>query len=159
MEERGMIDWIKTVLDRRPGALLKKKAMLVMDAFRGHLHAFVHKQLKAFKTDVAVIPDRLTGILQSLDVAVNKPFKDRMRQRWVVWLSGDHSFTAHGNLKRPVLATVCGWTKESWEEIPTETIVQASLKTFISSQLDETEDDALFNSGTGTDTDSDSCSW
>ncbi|KAJ8272824.1 hypothetical protein GJAV_G00093870 [Gymnothorax javanicus] len=108
------------------------------------------------RPDVVIIPDRLTGILQPLDVAVNKLFKDRMRQKWVDWLSGDHSFTAQGNLKRPQLATVCEWIKESWEEIPMDLIKRAFLKTSISNWLDGTEDDALFNSGPGTGTDSDS---
>ncbi len=60
MEERGMIDWIKTVWNRQLGALLKKKAMLVMDAFSGLLHASMHKQLKALKTDVANFPGEMT---------------------------------------------------------------------------------------------------
>ncbi len=63
----------------------------------------------------------------------------------------DHAFTPLGNLKRPALATVCRWVKDSWEDIPTELNTRAFLKCSISNQLDGTEDDALFDSGTGTD--------
>lgn len=87
--------------------------VLVMNAFRGHLHTSVHKQLKALKTDVAITPGGMMGILQPLDVLVNKPFKDRIRQKWMDWLLGDHSFKSQGNLKRPALATFCGWIRES----------------------------------------------
>lgn len=148
MEEKGMIDWIKTVWGRRPGSLLKNKSILVMDAFRGHLHDSVRQQLKLLKADIAVIPGGMTGVLQPLDVGVNKPFKDRIRAKWVDWLSqGEHSFTPNGNLKRPTLATVCSWVKESWDDIPTDIIVRAFKKTSISNRMDGTEDDALFNSG------------
>ena len=68
--------------------------------------------------------------------------------------SDDHAFTSLGNLKRPALATVCGWVKDSWEDIPTELITRAFLKCSISNRLDGTEDDALFDSGTGTDPES-----
>jgi hypothetical protein len=37
MMEELMVEWLKEVWHRRPGALLKKRGMLVLDAFRGHL--------------------------------------------------------------------------------------------------------------------------
>ena len=128
---------------------MKKKAILVMDAFRGHLHESVRKQLEIVNTDIAVIPGGLTGILQPLDVGINKPFKDRVRQKWVNWLqSDDHSFTPAGNLKKPTLPTVGTWIKESWDDIPPEIIVRSFLKCSISNALDGAEDDVLFDSET-----------
>jgi hypothetical protein len=32
-----MVKWLREVWDRRPGALLKKTGMLVIDPFKGHL--------------------------------------------------------------------------------------------------------------------------
>jgi hypothetical protein len=32
-----MVKWLREVQDRRPGALLKKRRMLVIDNFKGHL--------------------------------------------------------------------------------------------------------------------------
>jgi hypothetical protein len=32
-----MVKWRRDVWDRRPGALLKKRRMLITDAFKGHL--------------------------------------------------------------------------------------------------------------------------
>jgi hypothetical protein len=32
-----MVEWLKEVWHRRPDALLKKRGMLVLDAFKGHL--------------------------------------------------------------------------------------------------------------------------
>ncbi|KAJ4426354.1 hypothetical protein ANN_27168 [Periplaneta americana] len=51
-----MVDWLATVWNRRPGALLCKRAMLVLDAFKGHLTPEVKKKITALKTDLVVIP-------------------------------------------------------------------------------------------------------
>jgi hypothetical protein len=37
MMEELMVEWLKEVWHRRPGALAKKRGMLVLDAFKGHL--------------------------------------------------------------------------------------------------------------------------
>jgi hypothetical protein len=37
MMEEPMVEWLKEVWHRRPGALLKKRGMLVLDAFKGHI--------------------------------------------------------------------------------------------------------------------------
>jgi hypothetical protein len=50
-------------LHRRPSALLKKREMLDLDAFKGHLTWKVKN---------------VASQLQVLDVVVNKPFKDRL---------------------------------------------------------------------------------
>ena len=37
MEEKLVLDWTDTVWNRRPGALLKKKNLLILDSFKTHL--------------------------------------------------------------------------------------------------------------------------
>lgn len=49
MDEAVMVNWIQTVWNRRPGALLRCPSMLVLDAFRGHLTAGVPKASKSQK--------------------------------------------------------------------------------------------------------------
>ena len=39
-----MLDWLKVVWDRRPGTLLKKRDMLVLDSFKGHITTEVKEQ-------------------------------------------------------------------------------------------------------------------
>lgn len=60
--------------------------MLVWDSFRGHLSVLIRSTLKSLNTETAVIPGGMTSMVQPLDVAINKPFKDRMRNKWQEWM-------------------------------------------------------------------------
>ena len=84
MDEEGVILWINKVWSRIHSSLStrRKPALLVWDQFRSHLTDLVKKRLKVEETTQAVIPGGLTGMLQSLDVCLNKPFKAKMRALW-----------------------------------------------------------------------------
>ena len=56
---------------------------LVWDSFSAHLTDTVKQQLRENKTATAVIPGGLTSLVQPLDVCLNKPFKDRLREKWM----------------------------------------------------------------------------
>ena len=57
----------------------------MFDSFKAHKTEQVKRLLKSENTDLSVIPGWLTSVLQSLDVCLNKPFKDRLS-------SSDESF-------------------------------------------------------------------
>ncbi|KAJ8881903.1 hypothetical protein PR048_018389 [Dryococelus australis] len=73
MDDVLVKDCPKAVWDRRPGALLKKRALLIWDSFRTHLVEDVKHDLYEAKTDIAVIPAMVvksfkkTGITIALD--------------------------------------------------------------------------------------------
>ena len=74
----------------------------------------VKKEAKSLKTMLAVIPGRLTYLLQPLDVCLNKPFKDNVRQLWANWISfGLPTETKGGNLKKPDIILIARWVKEA----------------------------------------------
>lgn len=106
MNESLMLEWIRLVWNRRPGALFQRPNMLVLDSFRGHLTASVKRALCDGKTDLVVIPGGLTSVLQPLDVVLNKPFKDRLRELYNEWMMGFNPRTPAGRLQRPPLSTV-----------------------------------------------------
>ena len=82
MTEELVADWLKVVWGRRPGALLRKRGMLILDSFRGHITEKIRKQISEMNTDLVVIPGGMTSQLQVLDVVVNKPFKDHLRKQY-----------------------------------------------------------------------------
>lgn len=82
MDEAGMKLWVEKVWRSQPGGLLRKKSLLVWDSFQAHLVDSVKQAVCQTNTDIAVIAGGLTSILQPLDVSLNKPFKDRLCERW-----------------------------------------------------------------------------
>lgn len=145
MDDALTQEWLRTVWHRRSGAALGKSSMLVWDSFRAHLTPSNKKLAAEIKTNLNVIPGGLTGQLQPLDVSINKPFKDRMRQKWIEWMMADKKkLTAAGNLCKPDLPIVVKWVKESWESIPSDMIKKSFLKCGISNKLDGTEDDFIY---------------
>jgi hypothetical protein len=52
------------------------RTLLVMDAHRAHTTVSIRNNLKRnCKTDVSIIPGRMTPLLQPLDLSVNRPVK------------------------------------------------------------------------------------
>jgi len=113
VQEKGWMDaalvcnWICTVWDRRPVALLWLPSLLAWDSFHGHLGDDTKRILKKMKTDLAVIPGGLMSALQVLDVSVNKPFKD-VRTLCTQWMAeGGHEMTPTGKIRRPSTEMMC----------------------------------------------------
>lgn len=140
-------DWIKRVWMRRPGALLKKKCLLVLDSFRGHTTEEVKKILKKGNTDLAIIPGGLTSVLQPLHVCINRPFKAALKEMYTKWMAeDDHAYTPVGKIKRPDFGLICKWISDAWTRISPSLVEKSFKKCSISNQLDGTEDDCLWNS-------------
>lgn len=154
-----MLDWIEKVWKRRPGALLRKKSLLVLDSFRGHLIQDVKSRLQDAKTDLAVIPGGLTSVLQPLDVSVNKPFKQHIRQSYSEWMANsEHEYTPGGKIKKPTLNQMCEWILSAWRSISPAIVERSFKKTGISNSLDGSEDDACFADRLAAATDDDATS-
>ena len=87
--DQGLVqDWLRTMWSKI-GSLTRKKSMLVWDSFRAHLSALIRSTLKSLNTEPVVIPGGMTSMVQPLDVAINKPFKDCMRKKWQEWMLAD----------------------------------------------------------------------
>ena len=147
MDDDLVKDWLGVVW-ARVGGLCRRRSLLVLDAFRCHKTEQTKTTLRRLNTDLAMIPGGMTSLLQPLDVAVNKPFKDRLRQKWSTWiLEGVKSYTKMGRMRKVDLPTICSWIVEVWDEIPNDIIKRAFLKCCISNSMDGTEDDVLWEDG------------
>jgi len=87
MTEELMLEWLKIVWGRRMRAFLNQPSMLVLDAVKGHLTDSVENQLCKMNTELVVMLRGITSVLQPMDVSINKPFKDRLRQQYLTWIS------------------------------------------------------------------------
>lgn len=56
-----MKDWLNIIQIRRPGVLLRKRRMLVLDAFKGHLTPAVKNTAKKMNIDLVVLSRRMTS--------------------------------------------------------------------------------------------------
>jgi hypothetical protein len=86
MTEELMLEWLKIVWSHRPGAFLNQPSVLVLDAFKGHVTDSMKDQLRKMKIELVFIPGRMISVLQPMDVSINKPFKDRLRQQYLTWI-------------------------------------------------------------------------
>ena len=113
MNEELVKDWLNTV-GSKVGGLSSRKSMLVWDSFRPHLSKPIRRTLQSLNTECAIIPGGMTGILQPLDVCSKKPFNDRLRVKWQEWMiTGEHSLTASGCMRKAELNVICVWIKEA----------------------------------------------
>ncbi|KAE8740145.1 hypothetical protein FOCC_FOCC014343 [Frankliniella occidentalis] len=139
------VDWLKTVWEKRPGALLNLNNMLVMDSFRGHLTEQVKDKFKRMQTDMVIIPGGMTSLLQPLDICINKPFKNKIEEYYCDWMvRGEKQYTLTGRIKRPDPELLISWVKKAWDSIPKPMVVKYFKKAFISNALDGSEDDILW---------------
>lgn len=119
--------------------------MLVLDAFRGHLTTGAEKVLRDGGVDFAIILGGMTSALQPLDVMLNKPFKDCVREMYNQWMADDNPKTPTGQLCKLLLATVATWVPQFWRLLPDDMVVRAFKICSISNSLDGTEVDMLWD--------------
>ena len=92
---------------------------LLLDDFKCHRSP---ELLQAMEDDNAhgyMIPTHYTGMLQPCDVGINKPLKDRLKQKFSDWRSEKHTELRSGELMpSPSRKDMVGWVKKIWDEFP-----------------------------------------
>ena len=69
---------------------------------------------------------------------------------------GGHSLTPTGKIRRPSIGLMCSWIVRAWDMVDQRVIVTSFLKTGISSALDGSKDDALWQTEENVDEESES---
>ncbi|CAI5941118.1 unnamed protein product [Closterium sp. NIES-65] len=117
-----------------------RRAMLVLDSYRGHITQTMLQSYRTHSITPAVIPAGCTSQIQPLDVSINRCFKAAVRARYARWFmrEGIHLKTKKGNLRRPPHPVVLQWIAEAWDQVPKQ-IIDAFRHCGISSKLDGTE--------------------
>ncbi|CAI7903603.1 unnamed protein product [Closterium sp. NIES-54] len=114
-----------------------RRAMLVLDSYRGHITQAMLQAYRTHSITLAVIPTGCTSQIQPLDVST----KAAVRARYAKWFmrEGIHLKTKAGNLRRPPHPVVLQWIAEAWDQVPKKVIIEAFRHCGISSKLDGTE--------------------
>lgn len=80
----------------------------------------VREALEALSCDPLFIPGGLTPQLQPLDISINKPFKDKIRDAYSKWAR--NTFNPESGLAKPGREEVAEWVSYSWDSISSDTI-------------------------------------
>lgn len=119
-----------------------KNVILVLDDAKFHSSSSIVDKCIENQIDLLILPGRTTSILQPLDVGVNKPFKDRLRDYYIPWLTRkvteefeyQQNTTKSGLLKSPDIENISDWAKTSIENVGKEIILAAFEKTGITNK-------------------------
>ena len=83
MDEKVMLMWVEKIL--KPYVMTAPDGIvpiLFLDSYRCHMMASVVEAVQELGVEVEHIPGGCTGLCQPVDVGVNKPFKNRLRNQW-----------------------------------------------------------------------------
>jgi len=108
MDESRMLQWIRKVWDLYTNG---KPALLSLDTFSAHLTDTVKAEFEKFNTKLLIIPGGCTSILQPLDISINKPFKDYVRQLWCQYMV-DMCETSVGRIKPASKSVLLDWVSK-----------------------------------------------
>lgn len=129
MDERLMLDWIAKVwkpwAEKRVGP-----KMLIIDEFRAHMTGNVRRAIEECDTFLEFIPGGYTSKLQVMDVGLNKPFKDKVREGYEGWYMSVEATS------KPTRLLVSNWIWSSWTGITHSTMLNAWRKVGLRRMVD-----------------------
>jgi hypothetical protein len=126
-DEATMLDWVDDVLKpyvaTAPVGIIP---ILFLDSFKVHLLGSVADAIQGLGVELEIIPPGCTGLVQPIDVGINKPFKANMRKIYTEWLLEQDADAA---IPSASCLNVLAWILESVKGIKKETIVNSWRKT------------------------------
>jgi len=117
MDESIMLMWVEKVLKpyvlQAPDHIIP---ILFLDSYRCHMMASVVGKIQELGVEVEHIPGGCTGLCQPVDVGVNKPFKNRIREQWESWMVQEG--IVHGTTSPPSREDVSKWSVAAMQSLP-----------------------------------------
>lgn len=120
MNEVIMREWINKCCMKRENFFFDQdKSFLIFDLTKSHLTDYAKASVKE-RSQMAVIPGRLTKLLQPLD----KSFKNHLQSRSENWMldPNRHTYTADGCMRHASYYEVCVWVIESFNYVTSQCI-------------------------------------
>jgi hypothetical protein len=130
MDKAVMLAWVDDILrpyiEMAPDDVIP---LLILDSYRCHMMGSVVQNIQELGVEVKHIPGGCTSLCQPIDIGFNKPFKDRLRKLWILWMIAEG--VIHGTTSSPTKKDVATWVCHAMGEMSREgTIIRnAWLKT------------------------------
>jgi len=116
IDEVCMIAWVNKVLGPYVATALDDVVLLlILDSYQCHMMALVVQMIQELGVEVKHIPRGCTTLCQPINVGFNKPFKDRMRRQWTLWMMSKG--IVHGTTSQPVRRNVATWVTNAMGEM------------------------------------------
>jgi hypothetical protein len=126
-DETTMLDWFNEVLKpyvaTTPAGIIP---ILFLDSFKVHLFGSIADAIQGLGVELKIIPPGCTGLVQPINVGINKPFKAKMRKIYTEWLLEQDVDAAIPSASR---LDVSAFILEAVKSIKQETIVNSWCKT------------------------------
>jgi hypothetical protein len=124
MDEEVMLLWVDTVLSPHiataPDGVIP---ILFLDSYRCHMMASVVTRIQELGVEVEHIPGGCTSLCQPVDIGINKPFKNRIRDQWEQWMIDEG--LANDRTSPPTRGDIVRWTWNAFQSLPPQLIRNA----------------------------------
>lgn len=96
-----MVEYIKEIIvpyveGHRQHLGDNKAALVIIDNFRGQITSKINSLLEEHNIHMCLLPPNTTDLIQPMDIAVNKPAKDFLKQKFEAWYSEEVMKQLHG---------------------------------------------------------------
>ncbi|KAL3680025.1 hypothetical protein R1sor_022981 [Riccia sorocarpa] len=125
-----LMDYCKNnILSRRETAFSREPTLLIIDSYGEHVKLLKENKLAKYNVFVVTVPPNLTGVLQPLDVAINRSyqrFHDSLYDQYIAEaLENPELQTKAGNPKVPDYRRVSDWVVEWMDTKTSAEIIKA----------------------------------
>ena len=135
--------WLENIFT---GGNTAVRRLLLVNNYKSHITQESKKIVEeTCNSERIFIPAGCTPLVQPMDVSVNRPFEQRMRDLWVQWFAGHMQRTVHGNPKQPSRQDVINWVSAAWDSIKSDTIQESFLLCGITAAVDGRDNSTMFS--------------
>jgi DDE superfamily endonuclease len=121
MESKLVVEWLEKIY--QPWAREKgEPTILILDEFAGHMTSEVRDAVSSVGGHLILIPGGYTWKLQVMDIGLNKPFKNKIRDIYDDW-GYTHDYNA-----KPQREDVAYWIKYAWDNVTYQTMIRTWQK-------------------------------
>jgi DDE superfamily endonuclease len=126
-ERRVMLEWVDDVLKPYHVATAPPDVvpLLFLDSYKCHLMSSVVSKIQDLGIKVQHIPGGCTGLTQPVDMGINKPLKNRIRNKWEDYMLTEGLL--HNRTKPPTCQRLAAWCIDSMHEMDEEIVRNAWL--------------------------------